>query len=146
MGGAEPQRAGMGPKQSSPTHPRCSPAWATQASSRKLQAHTGSWARMHSEQLWRRPQLLVFTCVTSVLEPTRSQPYRKEPGEKASHIFQTSSELASDSVLPTWLLKYATHTVQFHALHRLWLWEQGQIFQDTELSSNAHSPVDVSIL
>lgn len=68
--------------QCSDTHPPCSPAWATHASSRKLQAHTGSWARMHSEQLWRRPQLVVFTCVTSVWEPTRSQFYRKAVRKK----------------------------------------------------------------
>lgn len=36
--------------------------------------------------------------------------------------------------------------VQFHALNRLWFREQGQILQDTELSSDAHSPVEVSIL
>lgn len=59
--------------QGSHTHPPCFPAWATHASSRELQAQTGSWARMHSEQLWRRPQLVVFTCVTSVRDPTRSQ-------------------------------------------------------------------------
>lgn len=68
-------------EQSNCTHPRCSPAWTTHASSRKLQAQMGSWARMHSEQLWRRPQLVVFTCVTSVLEPIRSQPYGKGIGK-----------------------------------------------------------------
>ena len=37
---------------------------------------------MHSEQLCRRPQLVVFTCVTSVREPTRSQFYRKGTRKK----------------------------------------------------------------
>lgn len=68
--------------QRSDTHPPCSPAWATHITSRKLQAHMGSWARMHSEQLWRRPQLVVFTCVTSVREPTRSQFYKRRVRKK----------------------------------------------------------------
>lgn len=146
MGGAESRRAGKRPKQSSPTHPRCSPAWATQASSRKLQAHTGSWARIHSEQLWRRPQLLVFTCVTSVWEPTRSQSCSNGAGEKMCYIFQTRSLTGHRLDSPQQVSEHTTHVVQFHALNRLWFWEQGQILQDTELSSDAHSPVEVSIL
>ena len=70
----------LGPQamqQCSHTHPPCSPGWATHAASRTLQAQAGSRAKMHSEQLCRRPQLAVFTCVTSVREPTKSQFYRK---------------------------------------------------------------------
>lgn len=52
----------------------------------------------------------------------------------------------TDSTLPSRLPEYTTHMVQFHALNRLWFREQGQILQDTELSSDAHSPVEVSIL
>lgn len=81
--------------QGSHTHPPLSPAWATHASSRKLQAQTGSWARTHSEQLWRRPQLVVFTCVTSVREPTRSQLYRKWMRRNTLHLldFRVTSRL-----------------------------------------------------
>lgn len=89
----------------------------------------------------------MFTCVTSDCEPTRSQSCRNGAGEK--NVLYLPDQIVSwpqSRLSPSRRPEYTAHMVQFHALNRLWFWEQGQILQDTELSPDAHSPVEMSIL